>query len=78
MLFDVGSHMDRLDIFNIGETGSLAPVQELTDRLVICDPGILVADRDREKFEKSFGRFGSDISDDRGIRKFSEGRIDSA
>ena len=65
MLFYVGSHMDRFDIFNIRETGSLAPVQELADCLVIRDPCILVPDRDREKFEKSFGRFGSDISDDR-------------
>jgi hypothetical protein len=56
MLFDVGSHMDRLNIFEIGETGSLKPVQKLTDCLVIGDPGILIANRDREEFKKSFGR----------------------
>jgi hypothetical protein len=33
--FDISCHMDRLDIFDIGETGSMAPVQELTDRLVV-------------------------------------------
>jgi len=42
-MFDVGGHVGRFDIFDIGETGSLASVQELTDRLVICDPGILGA-----------------------------------
>ena len=29
MLFNVRGDMDRFDIFKIGETGSLAPVQEL-------------------------------------------------
>ena len=31
MLFDIGRHVDRLDIFKIGETGSLTPVQELAN-----------------------------------------------
>jgi hypothetical protein len=57
--------MDRLDIFDIGETGSLAPVQELADRLVIRDPRILVADRYSEELEKSLSGFGADISNDR-------------
>ncbi len=57
-------HVDRLDIFNIGEAGSLAPVEELIDRLVVCHPGVLVTDWDREEFEKALGRFRSDIGDD--------------
>jgi hypothetical protein len=57
-MFDVGGHVGRFDIFDIGETGSLASVQELTDRLVICDPGILVADRDRKKTRRIFSWFG--------------------
>jgi hypothetical protein len=61
MLFDVGCDMDRFDIFKIGETGSLAPVQELADRLVVRRPVILVPNRNREEFEKSLGRFGSDV-----------------
>ena len=65
MLFYVGSHMDRLDIFDIGEAGSLAPVQELADRLVIRDPRILVADRYSQELEKSLSGFGADISNDR-------------
>jgi hypothetical protein len=57
--------MDRFDIFKIGKTGSLAPVQKLADSLVIRVPGILVADRDREEFKEPFGGFGSDVGNDR-------------
>jgi hypothetical protein len=39
MLLDIGRDMDWFDIFKIGESGSLAPVQELADRLVIRNPG---------------------------------------
>jgi hypothetical protein len=38
---------------------------ELADRLVVRDPRVLVADRDREELEKSLGRFGSDVGNDR-------------
>ena len=64
MVFDVGRDMDRFDIFKIGETGSLAPVQELADRLIIRDPCILVADRNAEEFEETLGRFRSDTGND--------------
>ena len=57
--------MDRLDIFKIRETGSLAPVQKLADRLVVRDPCVLVPDGNGEEFEKSLGGFWPDISDDR-------------
>jgi hypothetical protein len=50
--------------FKIGEAGSLAPVQELADRLVVRHPGTLIADRDREEFAKSFGRFETDVGND--------------
>ena len=51
--------------FKIGETGSLAPVQELADRLIVRDPSILIADRNREEFEEPLGGFRSDIGNDR-------------
>src|ERR1700676_16788 len=65
MLFDVGCYVDRFDIFNIGETTSFAPVQKLTNRLIIRHPRILVPDRNREKFKEPLGRFGSDAGNDR-------------
>jgi len=37
----------------------------LADRLVVRDPRVLVADRNREELEKSLGRFGSDVGNDR-------------
>jgi hypothetical protein len=43
MLFDVGCGVDRFDIGNIGETGSLAPVHKLADRLLVCAPGVVIA-----------------------------------
>jgi hypothetical protein len=58
-------NVDRFDIFKIGETVSLAAVQKLAYGLVVSDPGVLVPDRDREKFKETFGRFGSDGGNDR-------------
>jgi hypothetical protein len=40
MLFDVDGDMDRFNIFNIGATGSLAPVQKLVDRLALEAQGL--------------------------------------
>jgi hypothetical protein len=51
MLFNVRGDMDRFDIFKIGETGSLAPVQELADCLIVGGPSVFVADRNREEFK---------------------------
>jgi hypothetical protein len=65
MLFDIGCDVDRFDIFKIGETGSLAPVKELANGLIVRDPCVLVADRNREKFKETFRRFWSEVSDDR-------------
>jgi hypothetical protein len=77
MLFDLGSDMDRFDIFKIGETGSLAPVQELADRLVVCHPGVLVPNRDGEEFEKSLSRFWPDIGDDRWNLEWITPKVDA-
>ena len=54
--------MDWFNIFKIGETASLAPVQELADRLVIRNPGVFIPDRNREKFEEPFGSFWSGVA----------------
>ena len=48
----------------IGETGSLAPVQELADRLVVRAASILVPNRKGEEFENSLSRFWSDVGND--------------
>ena len=70
--------MDRLDTFYIGEAGSLAPVQELADCLVIRDPGILVPDRGTVKNSKNrLAASGPTSAMIAGIRKFSADRIDS-
>jgi hypothetical protein len=37
----------------------------LAERLVVRDPRVLVADRNREELEKSLGRFESDVGNDR-------------
>jgi hypothetical protein len=63
--FDVSRHMDRFDVFQVGETGLLAPVQELTNRLVVRDPGVLIADRNGEEFNEPLGGFWSDFSNNR-------------
>jgi hypothetical protein len=47
--------VDRLDIFKIGETGSLTPVHELANRLVGPDLRIRVSDRDGQSEEFSHG-----------------------
>jgi hypothetical protein len=65
MLFNVRGDMDRFDIFKIGETGSLAPVQELADCLIVGGPSVFVADRNREEFKVPLSRFGADIGNDR-------------
>jgi hypothetical protein len=56
--------MDRLDIFKIRETGSLAPVQKLANSLVVRSSCIFVPDRDGEKLKEPLGCFWSHISDD--------------
>src|ERR1700681_2939590 len=48
MLFYVGSHMDRFDIFNIGETGSPTPVLKSAGRLIFTKPN-------HSKFQASDG-----------------------
>ena len=53
MLFDVDGDVDRFNIFIIGATGSLALVQKLVDRLGVCAPGVLGADRDGEEFGRN-------------------------
>ena len=61
-----GCRRARVLFFKIGETGSLAPVQELADRLVVSHPCVFVADRNSEELEESLGRFGPDVGNDRG------------
>jgi hypothetical protein len=65
MLFDVSRDMDWFDIFKIRKAGPLAPIQELTDRLIIRDPCVLVPNRYREELEEPLGRFRSDVGNDR-------------
>lgn len=63
MLLDVSRHGNRLDVLKLAKTATLAPVEKLRNRVVICDPRILVADRNREKFKEPLGRFRTDIGD---------------
>ena len=58
-------NMDRFDIFKIGKTGSLAPVQELANSLAVRHPRVLVPDRDGEELEEPLGRFWSDVGNNR-------------
>ena len=64
MLFDVCRHPDRLNILQVAEAGALAPIQKLTDGMIISDPRVLVADGNGKKFEVSLGRFRADIGDE--------------
>jgi hypothetical protein len=64
-MFDVSCHVNRFHVFKISKADSLAPLEELADRLVVCQSGILVANLDGEEFEKSLGRLGTDVSNDR-------------
>jgi hypothetical protein len=63
VLLDIGSHRDRLDVLEVTKTATLAPVEELTDRMIISDRGVPVAERDCEELKKSLRRFRSDLSD---------------
>ena len=63
MLLDIGSHRDRLDVLEVTKTATLAPVEELTDRMIISDRGVPVVERDCEELKKSLRRFRSDLSD---------------
>jgi hypothetical protein len=80
MAFDVSCHMDRFGIFNVRETGSLAPLEELANGLVVRDRCALMPDRNHEECEKSLGRFWSDRTRSPSARvpriAFSERRAD--
>jgi hypothetical protein len=65
VLFDIRRHRDRLNIFQVAEAGALAPIEELTDGMIVSDPRVLVANGNRKKFKVSLGRFRADISDER-------------
>ena len=65
MLFDVRRHRDRLNILQAAKARALAPIQKLTDRMIVSDPGVLVADGNGKKFEVSLGRFRADVGDKR-------------
>jgi hypothetical protein len=61
VLFDIGRNRDRLDIFKVAKPTAFAPSQELADGVIIGNPSVFVPDRDREKFEKPLGGFGTNV-----------------
>jgi hypothetical protein len=65
VLLDVRRHRDRFNIFQVAEAGSLAPLQELADGMVISDPRVLVANGNGKKINVSLGCFRADIGDER-------------
>jgi hypothetical protein len=46
MTFNIGGYMNRFDVFQVAEPGSLA------NRVIVSNPGVLVADRDSKEFKK--------------------------
>ena len=56
MLFDVGSHMDRLDIFKIPKPALWH--QSRNWPIALRHPGILVADRNSEALENRLAASG--------------------
>ena len=58
--------MNRFDIFEVVESDSLAPIQELADRVIVSDSGIFISNRDGKELEKTFGGLRSNIGNDRG------------
>jgi hypothetical protein len=70
MLFDVSGNRDRLNVLQVVKTAAFAPSQELTDRVIVRDPGVFVADRNREEFEKALCGFGTNVGDQGRNRKY--------
>jgi hypothetical protein len=52
VVLDVSRHRDGLDVFQALKAGALAPGQELANRMIVRNAGVLVADWDGKEFEK--------------------------
>jgi hypothetical protein len=61
--FDIGRDMERLDIGEIADSVLVKPGEERAHGAVISHPGVLVADRGGEEFEKAAGGMIAGIGD---------------
>ena len=57
MLFDICGHGDWLDIFQVPEVAAIAPVEKLTNGVIISDARVLISDRDAKELKEPFSRF---------------------
>ncbi len=74
MLLDISRHRDGLNVFQASKAGLATPVQEPANRMIVRNPGVLVADRDGKELEEAFGGLWSNLGHDRGnLERFGFG-----